>query len=82
MHVMRNGSIASSCGFPQFAVDRLGGHTFAVRSLEQCSHDAKCRRTPHLVALTTYLGHAHVADTYWYLQGTPILIGPKSIHSA
>jgi len=27
-----------------------------------------------MVALSTYLGHAHVADTYWYLQATPHLI--------
>jgi hypothetical protein len=73
MRVMRNGSIASSCGFPQLAVDRLGVHTIAVRSLEQCSHDANAVAR-HLVALTTYLGHAHVTDTYWYLQATPILM--------
>jgi hypothetical protein len=26
------------------------------------------------VALSTYLGHAHVTDTYWYLQATPLLM--------
>ncbi|MEY8802252.1 tyrosine-type recombinase/integrase [Leisingera sp. XS_AS12] len=48
-------------------------HTFAVRSLEQCgqNRDAVDR---HIVALSTYLGHAHVTDTYWYLQATPILM--------
>jgi integrase len=48
-------------------------HTMAVRSLEQCPHhrDAVAR---HVVALSTYLGHAHVTDTYWYLQATPILM--------
>ena len=30
--------------------------------------------TRHLVALSTYLGHARVADTYWYLQATPVLL--------
>src|SRR5437588_12385655 len=24
---------------------------------------------------STYLGHAHVTDTYWYLTGTPELLG-------
>jgi integrase len=48
-------------------------HTFAVRSLERCSNDANAVAR-HLVALTTYLGHAHVTDTYWYLQATPILM--------
>ena len=29
------------------------------------------RRLP---ILSTYLGHAHVTDTYWYLTGTPELL--------
>lgn len=48
-------------------------HTFATRSLEQCA----TRREPvsrHLVALSTYLGHADVAHTYWYLEATPELM--------
>jgi integrase len=49
-------------------------HTFAVRSLEQCSHD-RTAVVRHIVALSTYLGHAHVTDTYWYLQATPVLMG-------
>jgi integrase len=49
-------------------------HTFAVRSLEQCSHD-RTAVDRHIVALGTYLGHAHVTDTYWYLQATPVLMG-------
>ena len=28
-----------------------------------------------LPVLSTYLGHAHVTDTYWYLTSTPELIG-------
>jgi len=28
----------------------------------------------HIHALSTYLGHAHVSDTYWYLQATPHLM--------
>jgi hypothetical protein len=27
-----------------------------------------------MLALSTYLGHAHVSDTYWYLQATPKLM--------
>ncbi|MHC2379600.1 tyrosine-type recombinase/integrase [Bradyrhizobium liaoningense] len=49
-------------------------HTFAVRSLEQCRHD-RAAIARHIVALSTYLGHAHVTDTYWYLQATPTLMG-------
>jgi integrase len=48
-------------------------HTFAVRSLEQCggNRDDIAR---HALALSTYLGHAHLADTYWYFQATPKLL--------
>lgn len=48
-------------------------HTFAVRSLEQCAEDRKAVAR-HMTALSTYLGHAHVSDTYWYLQATPKLL--------
>jgi len=47
-------------------------HTFAVRSLESCGGDRNAV-SRHLIALSTYLGHAHVTDTYWYLQATPIV---------
>jgi integrase len=49
-------------------------HTFAVRSLEQCAADRKAVAR-HMAALSTYLGHTHVSDTYWYLQATPKLLG-------
>jgi len=47
-------------------------HRFAVCSLESCrgTRDEIAR---HTLALSTYLGHAHVADTFWYLQATPQL---------
>jgi integrase len=48
-------------------------HTFAVRSLEQCVGD-RGAVSRHTLALSTYLGHAHVADTYWYFQATPTLL--------
>ncbi len=48
-------------------------HSFAVRSLERCGADPKAVER-HLVGLSTYLGHAHVTDTYWYLQATPTLM--------
>jgi integrase len=48
-------------------------HVFAVRSLEQCRHD-RGAVARHLLALSTYLGHAHVTDTYWYLHATPVLM--------
>jgi integrase/recombinase XerD len=48
-------------------------HYFAVRALESCT-GGRDRITRHILALSTYLGHAHVADTYWYLQATPHLM--------
>lgn len=48
-------------------------HTFAVRSLESCP-DGRERIGKHMVALSTYLGHAQISDTYWYLQSTPHLM--------
>lgn len=48
-------------------------HTFAVRALE--SSPAKGGKIgAHVRALTTYLGHASVAQTHWYLQTTPQLL--------
>ncbi|GAB2444699.1 site-specific integrase [Cupriavidus yeoncheonensis] len=48
-------------------------HTFAVRALETCPDD-RDHITKHMLALSTYLGHAKVANTYWYLQATPALM--------
>jgi integrase len=48
-------------------------HTFATRSLEKCP----TRRedvAAHFVALATYLGHADITHTYWYLEATPELM--------
>jgi integrase len=48
-------------------------HVFAVRSLEHCRAD-RPSIARHIVGLSTYLGHTHVSDTYWYLQATPALM--------
>lgn len=48
-------------------------HTFAVRSLET-STGSRDHITQHMLALSTYLGHASIADTYWYLEATPDLM--------
>jgi integrase len=48
-------------------------HTFAVRALEACP-EGRDRVTEHMLALMTYLGHADVAHTYWYLEATPDLM--------
>jgi integrase/recombinase XerD len=48
-------------------------HTFAVRALQACP-DGRDAITKHMLALSTYLGHAKVADTYWYLEAVPELM--------
>jgi integrase len=48
-------------------------HAFAVRALET-SPDDRDRIAEHMLALSTYLGHATVSDTYWYLEATPELM--------
>jgi integrase len=49
-------------------------HRFAVETLLRWYRDGKDPKR-HLPILSTYLGHAHVTDTYWYLTGTPELLG-------
>jgi integrase/recombinase XerD len=48
-------------------------HTFAVRALQACP-DGRDAIRRHMLALSTYLGHAKVADTYWYLEAVPELM--------
>ncbi len=55
-------------------------HTFAVRALESCP-DGRDRIAQHMLALSTYLSHASVVETYWYLQATPQLMKDVS-HAA
>lgn len=48
-------------------------HTFATRVLEQCGAERRAVAR-HFVALSTYLGHVDVRNTYWYLEATPGLM--------
>ena len=47
-------------------------HGFAVRALERLPDDADVGR--HTLALSTYLGHANLLGTYWYLEATPTIM--------
>ena len=49
-------------------------HTFASNALLTCpqGRDAIDR---HMLALMTYLGHAHPSSTFWYLESSPQLVG-------
>lgn len=48
-------------------------HRFAVKTLLQWYRDGQDAEQ-HLPELATYLGHTHVADTYWYLTAVPELL--------
>jgi len=48
-------------------------HRFAVKALQTCP-DTRDRITRHMLALSTYLGHARMESTYWYLESTPPLM--------
>ena len=49
-------------------------HSFAVRSLETATATDRGSVNRHMLALSTYLGHARVSDTYWYLEATPAVL--------
>jgi integrase/recombinase XerD len=48
-------------------------HRFAVKALEACP-DGRDRVRRHMLALSTYMGHARLETTYWYLESTPQLM--------
>lgn len=60
---------------PDGSLPRLHGlrHRFAVKALQTCP-DTRDRVTRHMLALSTYLGHARMESTYWYLESTPLLM--------
>jgi integrase len=48
-------------------------HTFAVRRLMQWHRDG-VDLDQRMLALSTYLGHTKITDTYWYLSAVPELM--------
>lgn len=70
--------VCTSAGIPRQASRRRPRlqdlrHTFAVRALQACGGGRESAHR-HMLALTTYLGHARLEDTYWYLESTPELM--------
>lgn len=49
-------------------------HGFAVRALEEAVSGDRRQTDRHVLALSTYLGHANAEGTYWYLEATPLLL--------
>ena len=62
-------------GHPQPRIHDLR-HTFICRALLRGQQDSQ---VDHVVdAIATYVGHAKVSDTYWYVSATPELMGIAS----
>jgi len=73
LQTMRNAGLRENPGVPGPCLHDLR-HSFAIRSLELCPASSGAQTVQrHMVALSTYLGHAHITDTYWYLEATPAL---------
>jgi hypothetical protein len=51
----------------------IGRNRFGIKALE-ASPDTRDRITRHMLALSTYMGHARLESTYWYLESTPQLM--------
>jgi len=77
LQLMRSIGLRGQSGQPGPCLHDLR-HTFAVRSLEQCN-GTRSEISRQITALSTYMGHAHVSDTYWYLQATPLLMAQISV---
>jgi integrase len=67
--------VRRSLGWTHCPVPRLHDlrHTFAVRTLLDWYRSGE-PVGPKLWTLSTYLGHRHLADTYWYLSAVPELM--------
>jgi integrase len=76
--VMKAAGIPREAGKPRPRLMDLR-HTFAVRGLETCP-DHRAQVGHHMLALTTYLGHAKVESTYWYVESTPELLADIALH--
>ena len=70
--VVKQAGLEPSPGRPRPQIHSFR-HTFAVRALQACP-DGRDSVGQHMLALSTYLGHARVTDTYWYLQAIPELM--------
>lgn len=71
LEIIRSAGLRKAAGHPGPRLNDFR-HSFAVRSLENCPACAQAVQK-HMIGLSTYLGHAHITDTYWYLEATPRL---------
>ena len=71
--------LARQCGLragPGEAGTRLHDlrHKFATSALEKMLSSERRDVGRHMLALSTYLGHSDIVNTYWYLEATPVLL--------
>ena len=71
-HLLRQAGIGQGTHQPRPVIHGLR-HTFAVNTLLSWYRDGQDVQA-RLPALSTYLGHASPAATYWYLTATPELL--------
>jgi integrase len=76
--VMKAAGIPREAGKPRPRLMDLR-HTFAVRGLETCP-DHRDQVGHPMLALTTYMGHAKIESTYWYVERTPELMAAIALH--
>ena len=60
-------------GLPQRRGARSGGLTFVVRRILRWQEEG-IDIDQQMLALSTYVGHANVTNTYWYLSAVPELL--------
>lgn len=70
--LVRSLDIAGSHDEPRPRIHDLRFH-FANQSMVKCPDDLG-GISRHMVALTTYLGHSDVRNSYWYLEASPMLM--------
>lgn len=70
--LLKRTKLSTPAGVPQPRLHDLR-HRFAVNSLLECSNGRKLV-SQHMLALSTYLGHANVYSTFWYLEAAPELL--------
>jgi integrase/recombinase XerD len=71
-HLLRQAGISQPAARPRPTIHGLR-HSFAVKTLIGWYRDGQDVQA-RMPALSTYLGHAAPAATYWYLTGTPELL--------
>ena len=79
VHLARETGARAGPGEPGMRLHDLR-HGFAVRALENFNAANRKDVGRHMLAVSTYMGHANVTDTYWYLEATPPIL--KSISEA